>query len=365
LERYELFIGPQHVGITGNFSLILELEGNVVKKVTPNPGFLHRGFEKLMEMRGFIHNVPIVSRICVPDPDPNEVNYAMAVERLLGVEPPPRAKYIRTIVLEFSRIASHLFTFGGHAGSIGLYTIPNWTISDRDFVLDLFEMLTGGRVYHIYVYPGGVRRDIPDGFKEKAKEFLDYLEKRLEDYDRLYFDSYIFRKRTIGIGVIKREEAIDWGVTGPNLRASGVKADTRRDDPYEAYPELEFEIPVLTGGDAHDRMMIRRMEVSESIKIIRQALDNMPDGPIREKVPNPMRFIVPPGDVYVRVESSKGEYGYYMVSNGKDKPYRVYIRGASMTHGIHVIEKILLNSYLADVSQVLFSLDVCPPEIDR
>ncbi len=365
MKTYELFIGPQHVGITGNFSVILELEGNLVKKATANPGFLHRGFEKLMEMRGYIHNVPIVCRICVPDPDPNEANYAMAVEKLLGIEPPPRAKYIRTIVLELSRIASHLFTFGGHAGALGLYTLPNWSISDRDFILDLFEMLTGGRVYHIYIYPGGVRRDLPDGFIEKTKEVLDYLEKRLEDYDRLYFDSYMFRKRTVGIGIIKQEEAIDWGVTGPNLRATGVRADIRKDDPYAAYGELDFEVPILTGGDAHDRMMIRRMEVSESIKIIRQALDNLPDGPIREKVPNPMRFVVPPGDTYVKVESSKGEYGYYMVSNGKDKPYRVYIRGASMTHGIHVLERLLPGNYLADVSQIMFSLDVCPPEIDR
>lgn len=365
MRTYELFLGPQHVGITGNFSVTLELEGNIVQKATPNPGYLHRGFEKLMEMRGFAHNVPIVCRICVPDPDPNEVDYAMAIEKLLGIEIPPRARYIRAIVLELSRMASHLFTFGGHAGSIGLYTVPNWTISDRDFILDLFEMLTGGRVYHIYTYPGGVRRDIPEGFVDKAREVLDYIEKRLPDYDRLYFDSYMFKKRAKGIGVIKKEDAIDWGVTGPNLRASGVQKDTRKDDPYAAYGEFDFDIPVLTNGDIFDRIMIRRMEMEESIKIVRQALDNLPQGAIRAKVPNPMRFIVPAGDTYVKVESSKGEYGYYMVSNGKDKPYRVYIRGTSMTHGIHLLEKLLPGNYLADVSQIMFSLDVCPPEIDR
>ncbi len=364
-REYNLFIGPNHPGIEGNFALKLTLESDTIVRAKTEAGFLHRGFEKLMEERLFIQNIAIVCRICVPDPDPNEENYARAIETIANIEVPRRAQFIRVLVLELSRIASHLFTFGGHAGTIGLYTLPNWSISDRDRVLDLFEELTGGRVYHIYNMPGGVRRDLPQGFKNRVRDVLSYIEGRLPEYDDLFFNNRILRQRAVGIGVLPVDKAITWGATGPNLRAAGFAHDVRRDDPYEVYPELEFDIPTATESDAFARLMVRRRELVESIRIVRQALDKMPDGPVWNKQPNPLKWRVPAGDAYVRSESSKGEYAYYMVSDGGVRPYRVHVRGASVTHGVHILENILVGTRIEDASQVMFSLDACPPEVDR
>ncbi len=364
-REYNLFIGPNHPGIEGNFALKLTLESDTIVRAKTEAGFLHRGFEKLMEERLFIQNIAIVCRICVPDPDPNEENYARAIETIANIEVPRRAQFIRVLVLELSRIASHLFTFGGHAGTIGLYTLPNWSISDRDRVLDLFEELTGGRVYHIYNMPGGVRRDLPQGFKNRVRDVLSYIEGRLPEYDDLFFNNRILRQRAVGIGVLPVDKAITWGATGPNLRAAGFAHDVRRDDPYEVYPELEFDIPTATESDAFARLMVRRRELVESIRIVRQALDKMPDGPVWNKQPNPLKWRVPAGDAYVRTESSKGEYAYYMVSDGGVRPYRVHVRGASVTHGVHILENILVGTRIEDASQVMFSLDACPPEVDR
>ncbi len=364
-REYNLFIGPNHPGIEGNFALKLTLEGDTIVKAKTEAGFLHRGFEKLMEERLFIQNIAIVCRICVPDPDPNEENYARAIEVLADIEVPRRAQFIRVLVLELSRLASHLFTFGGHAGTIGLYTMPNWSISDRDRVLDLFEELTGGRVYHIYNMPGGVRRDFPDGFASRVRDVLEYIEGRLPDYDNLFFNNKILHKRAIGIGVLPPDRAMEWGTTGPNLRAAGFAHDVRKDDPYEVYDELDFEIPTLTDSDAYSRLMIRRKELVQTIGIIRQVLDKIPEGPVWNKQPNPLKWRVPAGDVYVRSESSKGEYAYYMVSDGGVRPYRVHVRGASVTHGVHILENMLVGTRIEDASQLMFSLDACPPEVDR
>lgn len=365
MKEFEYFIGPQHVGISGNYSIHLKAQGDVITEAIAKPGYLHRGFEKLMEQRRWVQNVPMVPRICVPDPDPNEVLYSMAVEELSGLKPPERAQWIRTMVLEMGRIQAHLFYLSGISGALGLYTVPQWAIGDRDYILDLFETLTGARVYHIYVTPGGVRRDLPDGFKEKARETLDYLESRLEDYDHLIFENAVFRRRTIGVAVMDTEYAISHGVTGPNLRATGFKADVRKDDPYLVYDQLDFEVPVLSNGDMYDRALLRRLEISQSVRIVRQVLDRMPEGPFINRPPNPIYWNVEKGDVFLRVESSKGEFGYYVVSDGGEKPYRVHVRGPSLTHGILVLENILKGARIADVSPIMFSLDVCPPDIDR
>jgi len=364
-REYNLFIGPNHPGIEGNFALKLTLESDRIVKCRTEAGFLHRGFEKLMEERLFIQNMAIVCRICVPDPDPNEENYARAIEEIAGIEVPRRAQFIRVLVLELSRLASHLFTFGGHAATIGLYTMPNWTTSDRDRILDLFEELTGGRVYHIFNMPGGVRRDLPDGFERRVKDVMDYIESRLPEYDNLFFENRILRKRSTGIGYLDPSKAIEWGATGPNIRAAGFPFDVRKDDPYEVYSELEFDVPTRTESDARARLMIRRREVEESIRIIRQVIDRMPAGPVWNKLPNPLKWKVPAGDAYVRTESSKGEYAYYMVSDGGVRPYRVHVRGASTTHGVHILENLLVGQRIEDASQVMFSLDACPPEVDR
>ncbi|MBN2874065.1 MAG: NADH-quinone oxidoreductase subunit D [Spirochaetales bacterium] len=364
-REYNMFIGPNHPGIEGNFALKLSIEGDIIQKAKTEAGFLHRGFEKLMEERLFIQNIAIVCRICVPDPDPNEENYARAIEAIGGIEVPRRAQFIRVLVLELSRIASHLFTFGGHAGTIGLYTMPNWSISDRDRVLDLFEELTGGRVYHIFNMPGGVRRDLPDGFKNRVRDVMDYVESRLSEYDDLFFNNKILLNRAVGTGILPVDKAIAWGATGPNLRAAGFAHDVRKDDPYEVYEELEFDVPTAADSDAYSRLIVRRREIAESIRIVRQVLDKIPEGPVWNKQPNPLKWRVPAGDAYVRTESSKGEYAYYMVSDGGVRPYRVHVRGASVTHGVHILENMLAGARIEDASQIMFSLDACPPEVDR
>lgn len=360
-----LYIGPQHPGITGNMMVKLKITGDTIQKAETHVGYLHRGFEKLMERRLWMQSFPIVCRICVPEPDPNEENLARAIEEIEGREVPERAKYIRVLVLELSRLASYLLWFGGQSGSAGLYTMPQWTVGDRDYIMDLFEELTGGRVYHMYIWPGGVRRDLPKGFEKKVLSTMDYLEKRLKDYDRLMLDNAIFQKRAKGIGIIPKEKAKEWGVVGPPLRGSGHQNDVRKDDPYEVYDKLEFEIPIQDGEDVWSRALVRRAEFEQSIFIIRQVIEKMPKGEFYNKVPNPLKWKIPAGEAYVKSESARGEFGYYVASDGSDKARRVHVRGPAYVHGVSLLENILVGANIADVSFIMNSLGTCPPEIER
>ncbi len=366
-HEFELNFGPNHPGIEGNFALKVKLQGDIVVAARTDAGYLHRGFEKLMEDRLWIQNIALVPRICVPDPVPMEVCYSLAVEDLADIAVPERAQWIRVLQLELSRIAAHLFFFGGHAATTGMYTPMYWGVADRDLLLDLFEELTGGRIYSIYNLPGGVRQDVPDGFLQRVSDTLDYIDGRLKDYDNLFFTNQIFVKRARGVGTINQQQALDWSVTGPNLRACGLEFDVRRDDPYLIYPQLDFDIPTEQAGDALARTLVRRLEMVESIRIIRQVINALPDikGPVRTPIPNPLAWRVPAGDSYARVESSKGEVAYYVVSNGGEKPYRVHIRGPSAMHAVQVLEKLAVGSRLEDIAQTIFSLDACPPEVDR
>jgi NADH-quinone oxidoreductase subunit D len=366
-NEYELFIGPNHPGIEGNYAFKLKLHGDEVLEGKADAGYLHRGFEKLMEGRLWIQNIALVPRICVPDPVPMEVVYSLAVEDLCGLQVPERAQWIRVMQLELSRIAAHLFTFGGHAATTGMYTTMYWGVADRDLVLDLFEELSGGRVYHIFNIPGGIRRDIPEGFLERVTNTLDYIESRLPDYDNLLFTNQVFVTRAKDIGTLDQEQALEMGVTGPNLRATGLAFDVRRDDPYLVYDQIDFEVPTEDAGDAWARAMVRRKELKESIRIVRQVVERLPDikGPVRCPIPNPLAWKVPAGETYARVESSKGELAYYVVSNGSDKPYRVHVRGPSSMHAVQVLENLAVGARIEDVAQIMFSLDACPPEVDR
>jgi NADH-quinone oxidoreductase subunit D len=366
-HEYELNFGPNHPGIEGNYALKVRLHGDTVIQARADAGYLHRGFEKLMENRLWIQNLALVPRICVPDPVPMEVCYSLAIEDLDTMKVPERAKWLRVLQLELSRIAAHLFTFGGHAATTGMYTPMFWGVSDRDLILDLFEELTGGRVYSIYNIPGGVRQDAPQGFLQRVSSTMDYIEGRLKDYDNLFFTNQVFIRRSKGVGVINQQQALEWGVTGPNLRACGLAFDVRRDDPYLIYEQLEFEIPTEHSGDAWARTLVRRLELVESIRIVRQVITALPDikGPVRTPIPNPLAWRVRAGNSYTRVESSKGELAYYVVSNGGDKPYRVNIRGPSSMHAVQVLEKLAIGCRLEDVAQTMFSLDACPPEVDR
>ncbi len=366
-NEYELNFGPNHPGIEGNYALKVKLHGDVVVAARADGGYLHRGFEKLMEGRLWIQNIALVPRICVPDPVPMEVCYSMAVEVLNDMEVPERAQWLRVLQLELSRIAAHLFTFGGHAATTGMYTTMYWGVADRDLILDLFEEWTGGRVYHIYNIPGGVRRDIPAGFLDRVSHTMDYIESRLPDYDNLFFTNQVFVDRARDTGPMNQQQALEWGVTGPNLRATGLAFDVRRDDPYLVYDQIDFEIPTEAPGDAWARTLVRRQELKQSIHIVRQVVEKLPSvgGPVRTQIPNPLAWNVPAGETYTRVESSKGELGYYVVSDGGDKPYRVHIRGPSSMHAVQVLEQLAVGARLEDVAQIMFSLDACPPEVDR
>jgi NADH-quinone oxidoreductase subunit D len=365
-ELIKIFHGPQHPGITGNMSIELDLLGETIKKAKTHVGYLHRGFEKLIERRTIIQAFTIVCRICVPEPDPNEENFARAVETLTNIEISEKAKYIRVMVLEMARLSAQMLWLGGQSGSVGLGTVGQWSIYDRDLILDMLEELTGGRVYHMYIYPGGVRRELPDGFLNKLSLFLDYFEKKLPKYDDLFFYNASFKKRAIGIGVVSKDEAMKNGYVGQTLRACGFKRDVRKDNPYLVYDKLDFDIPTCTQGDVYARAMVRRQEIRESIKILRQVIKDMPqNGLIMQKIPKHRKFKLPKDDVYVATESARGEFGYYMVGDGSEYIRRMQVKGPSLIHGFTLLEKLLIDEELSNVSMIMNSLGICPPEIER
>lgn len=364
-RELELYFGPQHLGMVGNFSITLKVAGDRILEATSNPGYLHRGFEKLMELRKWIQNFPMVCRINVVEPDSMEMVYSMAVEKLASIEVPERADYVRSVYLELARVASHLFGLWAYANMLGFDTVAQWAMYHRDLVLDLFEELTGGRVYHIYIWPGGVRRDFPQDFKDKIVNTLHSIGGCVPDYDATFFNNRIFYQRSKGIGKVTREEAKEMGATGQVLRATGMKYDVRKVEPYAAYDRVPWDVPTREEGDAYSRVWVIRDEMIESVHMIFKLLDDMPQGEVYNKVPNPFKWNIPRGEAYVRCESSRGELGLYVVSNGEDKPYRVHFRTPSYPHGLTVLEKALKNASIADVGNIMISLYVVAPEIDR
>jgi NADH-quinone oxidoreductase subunit D len=365
-QLIKIYHGPQHPGITGNMSVELDLLGETIKGAKTHVGYLHRGFEKLIERRTVIQAFTIVCRICVPEPDPNEENFARAVEHLAGIEISERAKYIRVMVLEMARLSAQMLWLGGQSGSIGLGTVGQWSIYDRDLMLDLFEALTGGRVYHMYIYPGGIRRELPEGFLDRLTQFLDYLETRLPQYDALFFENGTFKKRAMGVGVVNRDEALKNGYVGQVLRGCGIQRDVRKDNPYLVYDKLDFDIPTFDGGDVYARAMVRRGEIRESIKILRQVIAQMPtEGAIMQKLPKHRKFTLPKEDVYVASESARGEFGYYMAGDGTENIRRMQVKGPSLIHGFTLLEKLLIDEELSNVAMIMNSLGICPPEIER
>ena len=365
-DTITIYHGPQHPGITGNMSVELDLDGETITRARTHVGYLHRGFEKLIERRTVIQAFTIVCRICVPEPDPNEANFAAAVEQLAGIEISERAAYVRVMVLEMARLASQLLWMGGQAGSVGLGTVGQWSVYDRDLILDLFEALTGGRVYHMYIYPGGVRRELPDGFLSRLDALLDYLEKRLDGYDRIFFDNATFKARAVGTGVVCKEEALRRGYAGQVLRGCGIRRDVRRDIPYLVYDKIDFDIPVFEGADVYARALVRRGEMRESITILRQVIAQMPgEGALMQKLPKHRKFTLPKDDTYVAVESARGEFGYYMAGDGSEMIRRMQVRGPSLIHGFTLLEPLLVGEELSNVAMIMNSLGICPPEIER
>ena len=362
----KLWQGPQHPGITGNMSVELTVCGDEVVEGRVHVGYLHRGFEKLMERRTFIQCFPIVCRICVPEPDFNEYCYAAAVEELAGIEVPEKADWIRTLILEMGRINSYMMYLGGQSGSLGLGVIGQWATYVRDLMLDRFEELTGGRIYHMFILPGGVRDDLPEGFAQRMEETLREMESTLKDIWDVMFCNAVFKKRTVGLGYIDPEWIEPYGVTGPTARAAGVALDVRANQPYLVYPQLDFEPVTGTDSDVFTRAEVRFRDVQMSIDLVRQILARMPgSGPVMADIPNVLHWKIPRGETYIRGECSRGEYGYYLVTDGSGYPRRVNVRGPSYTHAMALLEKLIVNINIADVAALMVSLHTYPPEIER
>lgn len=358
--------GPNHPGITGNMSVELTVCADEVVEAKTHVGYLHRGFEKLMERRKYIQNFPLVCRIAVPEPDFNEFNYASCIEDLIKLEVPEKGMWLRTLTLEMARLQGFLMWIGGMAGALGFGTVGQWSNYCRDLVLDRFEELTGGRIYHIYILPGGVRNDIPQGFEKRMLDNLKEIEGFVKDIRRVMFDNYVFKKRTQGLGIIKPEWVYEYGIVGPNARAAGIPLDVRKTNPYAKYNELDFDITTAKESDIYARAFLRHQELLKDIDLIRQILEKMPkEGEHIAKLPNVMHLKIPAGETYYRSECTRGEYGYYMVSDGSGYPRRVNVRGPSYTHAVALLERMLINANIADVAQIMVSLHTYPPEIER
>jgi NADH-quinone oxidoreductase subunit D len=362
----KIWHGPQHPGITGNMSLELTLCGDDVVECKTHVGYLHRGFEKMMERRTFIQNFPIVCRIAVPEPTFNEYLYAAAVEELAGIEVPERAEWLRCLNLEMMRLASFLMWLGGASGSFGLRTVYQWTVTHRDYMLDLFEEMTGARIYHMYITPGGVRAPLPEGFTERATSVMNGIEKLLFEVERVVLNNAVFKLRSKGLGVIDPGMVDDYGIVGPNARALGLARDVRKDSPYLVYDQLDFEVITGDKSDAYDRTVQRYNEMHQCISLIRQMLEQMPtEGSFHADLPNVLHWKIPAGQTYVKAECTRGEYGYFLVTDGSEYLRRVTIRGPSYTHAIAVMEKLVVGVNIADVAGLMVSLHTYPPEIER
>ena len=382
-----LSMGPQHPSTHGVLRLELELDGEVVLSTKPDIGYLHTGMEKLMEAKKYQSNICITDRMDYLNPMGNNLGYVMAVEQLLELEIPPRAQCIRVLMCELQRIASHLVWIGTHALDIGAMSVFFYAFDEREKILNIFEDVCGGRMTPSYFRVGGMFQDLPAGLDAKVEQFLSEFPAALDAFDTLLTGNPIFRNRLVGVGVISAEDAIQWGITGPSLRGSGVGYDIRRAEPYSGYELYDFDVPTEKDGDVWSRYLVRRQEFRESLKIVRQCIDKMPSGPIKADAPKivlPDRddmkthmdalihhfliaadgFKVPEGEVYFAIEGSKGELGYYIVADGSERPYRCHVRGPSFIN-LSALPSMVEGSLIADVVAVIGSIDIVLGEIDR
>lgn len=360
-EEFLLNLGPQHPSTHGVFRIILTLDGETVVKAVPVPGYLHRGIEKLAESRTYQQVIPYTDRLDYLAGMLMNWGYVHAVEKLMDIEVPERAEYIRVIVGELQRIASHLVATGAYAADIGGLTGFIYTFRDREDIMDLFEMICGARLTPSYMRIGGVAADIPDGFIEKCRKFIDYLPAAIEEYNGLITGNEIFQARTKNVAILTPEQAIDMSLSGPVLRACGINHDLRKVRPYSIYERFDFEVPLGTKGDCFDRYYVRLLEMEQSAKIIRQALANIPEGPIKGKVSKVIKPVA--GEAYAEIESSKGIMGTYVVSDGSTKPYRVHFRRPSFVN-LGYLDEMLKGWKIADVIAILGSIDIVLGEVD-
>lgn len=386
-EEMLLNMGPQHPSTHGVLRLVLELDGEKVLKATPHVGYLHRGIEKLSESRLYNQIIPLTDRFDYVASMTNNFAYVRAVEKLLQIKVPERAEYIRTIVAELQRIASHLLWLGTHAIDLGAMTVFFFCFRERELVLDLFEIICGARLTTSYYIPGGVRRDAASEFIDKAYKFIEIFPSRIDEYDTLIKNNRIWLGRTKGVGVISAEDAINFGLSGPTLRGSGVNYDIRKAEPYAAYDKVDFVVPLGKNGDVYDRYLIRVEEMRQSRMIIKQCLDKMPKGeflindpkivlPPKKKTMTDIESLIhhfklvtegyktPPGEVYCATEVPKGELGIYIVSDGSSRPYRMKVRAPSFVH-LGAFDYMAKGHMIADVIAIIGTIDIVLGEVDR
>ncbi len=362
-QELEINMGPQHPATHGVLRLLLKLDGETIVGMKPVIGYLHRGVEKLAETRTYPQITPYTDRLDYVAAFAENHSYVGAVERLLGIEPPPRAQYLRVILAEFQRIASHLLWLATHALDIGAMTIFLYAFREREKILDLFEAYCGARLTYNAVRIGGMPFDLPEGWPAAAKRMLDEFPVRLQQYETLLTNNRIWRRRTEGVGVIDADTAIAWGLTGPSLRGSGLDYDVRKHLPYEVYGELDFDVPVGERGDTYDRYLVRMEEMRQSRRIILQALEKLPDGEVMAKVPK--RIKAPAGaEAYFMTESPRGEMSVYLQADGSDRPYRVRFRSPSFNN-LQALPVLARGHMVADVIALIGTIDIVLGCVDR
>jgi NADH-quinone oxidoreductase subunit D len=366
-EEMLVNMGPQHPSTHGVLRIVLRTDGEMVLEAVPHLGYLHRCKEKIAENLAYYQYVGYTDRLDYLAAMNNNHAWAMAVEKLAGIEVPQRAEYIRVISSELNRIASHLVSFGTYGLDMGAFTPFLYAFREREYILDLFEQLCGARLTLSYINVGGVTWDLPPMFLEKLSEFLDYFEPKIDEYNDLLSFNHIFIKRTANVGVCSKDLCIGYALSGPMIRGSGIPFDLRRDRPYSVYDKLEFDVCTGSGmkgtvGDCWDRYWVKMQEMKQCIRILRQCIAQMPDGAFRAKMPRAMK--VPPGEVYAEYENPRGHLGFYIESQGGPVPYRVHIRGPSFIN-LAVTHELCRNVLLADVPAIVGSIDIVMGEVDR
>lgn len=379
--------GPQHPAAHGVLRLILEMDGEVITRADPHIGLLHRGTEKLIEHKTYLQAVPYFDRLDYVSPMCQEHAYALAVEKLLGIQVPRRAQFIRVLFSEITRVLNHIMAITTQALDVGAMTPLLWMFEEREKMIQFYEKVSGSRMHAAYIRPGGVHQDLPEGLLEEIKKFADEFSKKIDDMEDLLTENRIFKQRMVEVGVVTKEQALDWGFSGPMIRGSGIAWDLRKSQPYEVYGELEFDVPVGKNGDSYDRYLIRVEEMRQSIKLIQQCVEKMPEGevvvddpkiapPKRSQAKRDMESLInhfklytegyraPAGEVYAAVEAPKGEFGVYVISDGSSKPHRCRIRATGFAH-LQGLEFMVKGHMLADVVTVISTQDIVFGEVDR
>ena len=387
IKNFTLNFGPQHPSAHGVLRLVLEMDGETIERADPHVGLLHRGTEKLIEYKTYLQAVPYFDRLDYVAPQNQEHAFALAAEKLLGIEAPPRGQYIRVLYAEIGRVLNHIFTVCAFAMDVGAMTPMLWGFEQREILMEFCERVCGARMHMNYFRPGGVALDMPAGLTDDIWTWSEQFPQCIDDLEELLTENRIFKQRSVDIGVIDATQALDWGFSGPCLRASGVAWDLRKAQPYDAYDRVDFDVPVGKHGDCYDRYLVRMYEMRESLKIIRQCLQEMPTGPVRvddRKIAPPPRaemkhsmealihhfklytegYHVPEGETYTVVEAPKGEFGVYLVADGTNRPYRCKIRTPGFAH-LQAMDFLCRGHMLADVVAVLGSLDIVFGEVDR